>query len=510
MKIAWFESDKYPYTIEYQYEIEHSGLLAYPTWKPIGGFQYAVEKSSFVVSWPEGMEIRTKELNLPYQCSSTKKENGKNIVEWKLDTLLAIREEPYSPEIYTFVPQVLIAPTQFTYDGYPGNMTTWNDFGSWIWKLNKGRDQLSPQRQAEIRNLVGEFSDTISVVKQLYEYMQKRTRYVGIQLGIGGFQPFPAETVDRLGYGDCKALSSYMRSLLNCVGIPSIYTIAGVANNPGILYTNFPSVNQNNHAVVCVPVKNDTLWLECTSQTQPFGYFSESSSNRKVLLITENGGILRQTPILKATQNQQLRNAALEISPDGSMNGVVNTDYSGYQYDFVSSVINESYKEQEKELLDDLALPGLKISEIIYAEDKSILPSVSETYSINSDLFATKTGARLFIPLNVFNKRKSSPQKIENRQLPIVLNYAYRDKDSLTFLLPDGYQTESLPKGKIFNTEFGEYISTITQSENSLTYMREITINKGEWPKEKYTDFVDFFSKIVDFDKAKLVMKQVP
>jgi hypothetical protein len=76
--------------------------------------------------------------------------------------------------------------------------------------------------------------------------------------------------------------------------------------------------------------------------------------------------------------------------------------------------------------------------------------------------------------------------------------------------LPNGYQTESLPKGKIFNTEFGEYISTITQSENSLTYMREITINKGEWPKEKYTDFVDFFSKIVDFDKAKLVMKQVP
>jgi hypothetical protein len=509
MKVAHFETDTYPYTIEYQYEIEHNGLLAYPNWKPVSDFRYAIEKSSFVVSWPEGMEIRIKELNLPYNCLTSKKENGKNISEWKLDTLSAIREEPYSPEIYTFTPQVLIAPTQFSYDGFPGKMTTWNEFGTWIWKLNEGRDQLPLQRQTEIRNLVGEFSDTTSVVKQLYEYMQKRTRYVGIQLGIGGFQPFPAETVDRLGYGDCKALSNYMRAILNCAGIPSVYTIAGVASNPGILYTEFPSINQNNHAVVCVPINKDTLWLECTSQTQPFGFFSEPSANRTVLLITENGGILTKTPKLNAKQNQQLRSAEINIAPDGSMKGSVTTYYSGYQYDFVASVITESYKEQEKKLLDDMALPGLKISGINYSEEKDILPFASETFLINSELFATKTGVRLFIPLNVFNKRKSSPQKTENRQLPVVQDYSYYDKDSLTFLLPDGYQTETLPKGKTIKTEFGEYISNINQTDNRITYTREITINKGEWPKEKYAGFVEFFSKIVEFDKAKLVMKQL-
>ena len=79
----------------------------------------------------------------------------------------------------------------------------------------------------------------------------------------------------------------------------------------------------------------------------------------------------------------------------------------------------------------------------------------------------------------------------------------------MTFLLPEGFQIESLPKGKTLNTEFGEYISTITQIEKQVSYTREMTIKKGEWPKEKYADFVDFFSKIVEFDKAKLVMKQV-
>jgi len=66
-----------------------------------------------------------------------------------------------------------------------------------------------------------------------------------------------------------------------------------------------------------------------------------------------------------------------------------------------------------------------------------------------------------------------------------------------------------MPKGKIIKTEFGEYTSTITQLENTVTYTREITINRGEWPKEKYDDFVDLYSGIVGFDKAKLVLKLI-
>jgi hypothetical protein len=274
MKTASFKGDSYPYTVEYNYEIEYSGLLGYPEWQPLDAYRISIEKSSFLISYPDSIKIRYREFHLPRSCRTEKHENGLSSIEWKLDSLKAWREEPYSQGLHHETPLVITAPTKFIYEGYPGSMNTWKEYGNWFSKLIEGHDQLSSLRQSEIQELVTGMKDTTQIVRKLYEYMQNRTHYVGIQMGIGGLQPFPAETVDRLGYGDCKALSNYMRALLKAVGISSVYTEAGASNNQGITMTDFPTVYQCNHAILCVPLSKDTIWLECTSQTKPCGYMT--------------------------------------------------------------------------------------------------------------------------------------------------------------------------------------------------------------------------------------------
>ncbi len=509
MKTASFSGSTYPYTVEYNYEIEYNGLLGYPEWQPLYAYRISFEKSSFRISYPDAMEIRYREFHLPIGCRTEKHENGIHSIEWKLDSLKAWRHEPVSPELGIETPHVITAPIKFIYEGYAGTMSTWKEYGQWISKLNEGRDQLPLLRQNEIQKLVKGIKDTAQIVRQLYEYMQNRTHYVNIQLGIGGYQPFPAETVDRLGYGDCKALSNYMKALLNAAGISSLYTVAGASSfNHGITMTDFPTDSQTNHIILCVPLHRDSIWLECTSQTDPCGYMSPFTAGRKALNITSEGGKIVNTPLLTANQSSQDCKAEVQINPDGSMQATIKTKYRGYQYDNVSNTLTQSKKEQEKTLYKNLSITGLVISDFNYEVKKDRIPQAVETVTFSTPVFGTKIGSRLFIPLNIFNQITEIPARVDNRRMPVYRSYAYIDKDSVIFRLPKGFNPESIPKAKTLSTEFGEYSSTITLKDNQMLYVRELKMNRGTWPKERYSALVDFYSSIVNADKARLVLKE--
>ena len=61
--------------------------------------------------------------------------------------------------------------------------------------------------------------------KIVYRYVQDNTRYISVQVGIGGIQPIAAIEVDELKYGDCKGLTNYTQALLDIAGVESFYTI---------------------------------------------------------------------------------------------------------------------------------------------------------------------------------------------------------------------------------------------------------------------------------------------
>lgn len=508
LKQAKLRGISYPYTVEYDYEITYNGLIGYPDWQPVMGYRFSVEKASFLFSSPDSREFRYREFNLPSGSGTERHENGAHLIEWKIDSISAIREEPYSQGFSMQTPHVTTAPLTFDYCDHKGSMASWSDFGKWINTLIEGRDQLLPNRQSEIRELVKGMDDTTKIVRKLYEYMQSRTHYVAIQLGIGGLQPFPAETVDQVGYGDCKALSNYMKALLNAVGIRSVYTIAGAASNRGITMIDFPTVYQCNHVILCVPLHNDTTWLECTSQTNPYGYMSTFTAGKRVLLINPKGSVIAKVPLLTALESRQYRKGEVQINHDGVAQATTETTYRGYQYDNVSHLLTEGKKEQEKAIYNDVPVTGMVVSDFSYESVKDKIPQVVERIKFSSNLLTSRSGKRLFIPVNIFNQLTSIPAKVDKRKLPVYLGMAYLDTDSVSIQLPDGFKPESIPQSKNISSEFGEYKTSIQLESNRLHYIRIFKRNRGTWPKEKYSELIDFYTSIFNADKAKIVLKE--
>jgi len=91
--------------------------------------------------------------------------------------------------------------------------------------------------------------------KAIYEYVQNNTRYISVQIGLGGWKPISAKEVDDKKYGDCKGLTNYTKALLNLVDIESNYCVVYSGSEIQDISEDFTSM-QGNHVILNIPQEN--------------------------------------------------------------------------------------------------------------------------------------------------------------------------------------------------------------------------------------------------------------
>ncbi|MFA8434206.1 MAG: DUF3857 domain-containing transglutaminase family protein [Marinifilaceae bacterium] len=496
----------YPYTIEFEYETQFNGLLNFPGWTPVDRYKQAIEHSELIVKIPLSQELRYKNYNFSGDFSFTENEKEKNF-QWLVTDFLALKAEPLSPHFQELAPKVLLGPTDFEMEDYSGNQDSWKGFGQWIATLNKGRCELPQETLSKIKELTADCESTFEKIKVLYEFMQSKTRYVSIQLGIGSWQPFKASTVDEFGYGDCKALSNYMKSLLNAADIPSQYTLVRAGSSAIALDTSFVH-NGFNHAILMVPLPKDTVWLECTSQHQPCGFLGSFTQNRNVLVISENGGNIVHTPVYNEHFNIQNRKAEVAIDESGNAEVKVSTHYKGLQYENLNPIYNKGLEDQKKHLYREIKLSDFTIEELLINQNKKRIPESELQMRMSVKAYASQTGDRMFLPLNLMNQSTYIPKKVKERNQKVVIDYPYCDHDTIHITLPNNFQVESLPKPTTIASEFGTYSTQIDIKDDELTFIRSIEIHKGLYPPERYEEVRKFYKSIAKADRTKLVLKK--
>lgn len=495
----------YPYTVEYETVIEFNNTYLFPTWIPQSFDGCAVEKSMYQIVCPADFSFRFKAYNYSGEPLIEQKENKKTYT-WKIGNIEPAVAEYAAPEPVTLTTSVYFSPDKFELEGYKGSMASWAELGQFQIQLNKGRDKLPETVKQQVHKLVDGIVDVKERIRILYEYMQKNTRYISIQLGIGGLQPFEASFVASKAYGDCKALSNYMYALLKEVNIKSCYTQIKAGRGEHFFMPDFPS-DQFNHIILCVPLQNDTVWLECTSQTLSAGYLGRHTDDRYALLIDGDNGKLVRTPKYAAGENLQHRNIKAKMDDNGGLQLNTSTHYTGLQQDDLHGLINNLSKEKVKEYLQEqLDLPSYDIGAFTYKEVKGKLPSVYESIDITVNNYASITGKRLFITPNIMTKSYRKLTANEDRKHDIVFNTEYIDVDTVEIELPKGYEPESVSQPVSISSQFGKYSNTVKLSGNKLIYYRSIVQYSGRFPAKEYADLVKYSDAVYKADRSKVVL----
>jgi hypothetical protein len=401
---------------------------------------------------------------------------------------------------------VLIAPSDFEAEGYKGNMSTWTDYGKFFYQLRIGRDVLPDDIKKKVHELTDNLKDPRQKVYVLYDFLQKNTHYISIQLGIGGWQPFPADYVATKRYGDCKALSNYMVALLKEAGIKGKYVEIRAGADAAFMVEDFPSF-QTNHVITCVPMEKDSIWLECTSQTESPGYMGSFTGGRKAILIDEDGGHVVKTPSYSASDNKRCRAVSAEINPEGNLDAEVSTVYSGLRQELPHELINEvSNDEREKYLNRLFHLPTYKVDKSRYEEEKGTIPIVKEYLHVVSPNYASVSGKRLFIVPNLFDRSNYRLPADSVRRYDFIDKEAFTDIDSITIKIPAGYQPEAVPPEVRIDSKFGKYSASVKVMSDKIVYYRRWEEAVSRFPPSDYAGLVKFYEQLYKADHNRVVL----
>lgn len=505
VKFLDFLYTNFPYTIEYSYSIDYNGIRFYPSWRPVGSWGTSVEKSEYTFKIPETMTF--KYLKSTGLKTDSLKVKDKMQYKWSCENVKALEYEPMSAGISNVSPWVTLAPNQLEYDNSKANIENWTSLGSWLYGLSNGSQLLPDAVKSKVQELIKGAGSQKDKIKILYNYLQSNTRYVGVQLGIGGYKPIAADKVAAVNYGDCKALSNYMKALLQEAGIKSNLVVIG--NDLPSLNKKFASLNQANHMILCVPQEKDTTWLECTSQFVPVGFIGNDNSDRTVLLVTEAGGKLAQTPYYSPANNYQKRITKVNLDEEGSADISIETQYGFAQYEDNLSMTLLEPTEQKKRLMNSLSIPNMQISTFNYNQPNKDAAVLNEKIDLKASQLLTKGGDKLFITLNLTNRQENTNTTIENRKTYFNLKYGYSDEDEIIYNIPKGYKVEFMPKDIVIESEFGKYTAKVVQKDNSLVYSRTKMIKNKKYPPEKYNEYVAFSKKIYQADKQKGIFAKI-
>ena len=500
---------EFPITIESHVSIVYYGIFTYPAFR-IQEPSQSVENTEYVFKLPYDMDFRYTPKNTDIKPVTGDEGNKYHTYTWTTSSLPAKAYDEESGPIENSFPMIVMAPTKFELDGYEGDMTSWKNLGLWYNNLVKNDNKLSEENRKAIVALVKDAKDDLAKIKILYNYLQMNFRYVSIQLGIGGLKPFSADFVHKNRYGDCKALSNYMEACLDAVNIKgySAWIRAGsgshLNSDPAFPYDHF------NHQILCVPMRPDTVWLECTSPVNETGFLGSFTDDRDALLLTENGGVLVQTPKNPASANTINSNTLINLYEDGSGTVHVTLLSTGnYRNGFLGDFIDAVKDEQKKYLVNGFGFMQPDKFDVKHESNER-----QAAISINMEIERIpdfSAGNKLFLNPRIYKLWKYALPKAENRTQDYYFDYPLVKTDTTTYKLPDGFGLETLPKPKELKFEYGTFTSAYRYDEQQKTIVSTARLVLTEYriPVAMFAAAKKFFNDVLAEYTEKIVIKRL-
>lgn len=507
------------------YEVEHEDrpYFLQDEWH----FQETVPvgESRYTLQLPTGWEYKAIWINHSEVAPSSV---GSNQWQWQLTQIPEIKPEESMPPwrgVAGLMVVSLIPP-----GGANHGFLTWSEMGAWYNGLLQNRRDASPAIKQKVAELTGNKSTQLAKMQALAEFMQKDIRYVAIELGIGGWQPHPADETFSHRYGDCKDKANLLSTMLKEINIDSYHLVINTERG-GVTPSTPPHAGSFNHAILAIhlpdtlndpslvatvqdPELGRLLFFDPTDEVTPFGELHGPLQDNFALLVDPNGGKLVRLPQLLSSTNGTTRTGSFTIDARGILVGSVHEvrvgDAAWYQRWSLRDAQKDADRIKPIEQLMSHSMGTFQITKATVSNLKQYSLPFGYDWSFNAIDYGKIAGDLLLVRPRVIGvKSNGLLETKEPRKYPVEFYGPQRDTDTFEIKIPAGYVVDELPPPADVEYSFGSYHSKTEKQGDAIRYTRTYEIKELSVPVSKADELKRFNRIIASDERSTAVLKPV-
>ncbi len=506
--------------VGYEYEQKGRPYILQGSWH----FQHdiPVRQVRFVLQLPRGWEYETFWLNHPPQKPQSV---GENQWVWELHDIPAISHEEAMPAWRALAGRMAV--TYFS----PGTLAgggraSWQAIGQWYGRLAADRRQLTPEIRQKALEITSHAATPLEKIQALSEFVQRDIRYVAIVIGIGGFQPHPAQEIFSNRYGDCKDKVTLLSTMLSAIGVESYYVL--IHTDRGVVAPTCPTALTFNHVILAIRLPKEVsteglfairenkqlgklLFFDPTDHLTPLGYLPSELQANYGLVVREGAGELVELPLLAPTLNRIIRSSKFALSSTGTIQADVQEIRWGTLAASKRAELQGVPEPQRRKIMEDFL--GLFLGSVVLqsSEVQNLDQSGQNLilhYRFLARDYAKVAGDLLLVRPRILGRKSSDLLQKKDRKNPVEFPDASLQSDLVEIVLPEGYSVDELPPPVEASCGFAEYKSESEVAGNVLRYKRNYTIKDVHVPIELLDELKKFYRQVSADERSSAVLKR--
>jgi tetratricopeptide (TPR) repeat protein len=373
-------------------------------------------------------------------------------------------------------------------------LSGWDEVGRWYWELQKDRIAPSAAVRAKAEELIRGKTTELDKIEALYDFVATNFHYVSLSFGLGRYQPHGASEILGNRYGDCKDKHTLLASLLESVGLRAY---PALINSSREIDPEVPSPSQFDHVITVVPLHEQYVWMDTTTEVAPFRLLASPLRNKKALVIPgDRPASLVQTPADPPFPNRQVMEIEGKISDLGKLEATVRQTARGDNELALRAAFRRISPSQWKDLVQTLdvfyALPG-EVSEVQAGDPADTRTPFHFEYRVTQpnylDWSARKTQPALFLPVLGLPEADTDADEKQNESLR--LGTPAEVDMRLKLELPRRYAVRA-PVAVTVKRDYGEYRASYSLEDNRFTAERVLLTRVSELPASRLSDYLAF------------------